>query len=345
MKRRNWENESADLGGRVGFTLVELLVVIGIIAMLVAILLPALTKARATAQQTQCMSNLRQWGMAFNMYADANKGALPFDGPDGSNSTKNKAMIGPVSYNTPGGPGTLVGINDPSLWYNAIPLYINSQPYYDMIQNGSSAPGTLPKDGSGSVFVCPAAEPAGSADTADGEPATITNGYFMLNCNDPAYGTGATKDPSYFSYVMNSALFGTAANNVQYKAWKLSQLQPGPECVLMVEKLDNNGEFLNGVVESFCTNTAKYYAGYNHNNTVGYTGWIGQPKGDWKRFTTRHRSGGNILYVDGHVDWHLWTDVQIANNDPSLSVTNPDGSKGNGNKPGIAIWNPFSVVN
>jgi prepilin-type processing-associated H-X9-DG protein len=113
-----------------------------------------------------------------------------------------------------------------------------------------------------------------------------------------------------------------------------------------MEKLDNNGEYLNGVVEAAAApSPTKGDAGYNHSSTLGYTSWIGQPKGDWKRFTTRHRNGGMLLYADGHVVWHLWTDIQFLANDPTRSITNADGSVGNGNKPGVAIWNPLGPVN
>ena len=74
MRRRN---DGVDHARRSGFTLVELLVVIGIIALLISILLPSLNRAREEARRTVCLTGLRSFGQVLNMYANENKGRVP----------------------------------------------------------------------------------------------------------------------------------------------------------------------------------------------------------------------------------------------------------------------------
>jgi prepilin-type N-terminal cleavage/methylation domain-containing protein/prepilin-type processing-associated H-X9-DG protein len=92
-------------GHRGAFTLVELLVVIGIIAILVALLLPALNKARRSAVQVTCQSNLRSIGQAYIMYVNDNKGTM---------------LPGEVRW--PSSIGTVS-----SRWYMLLRPYVNKQ--------------------------------------------------------------------------------------------------------------------------------------------------------------------------------------------------------------------------
>ena len=79
-----------------GFTLVELLVVIGIIAVLVALLLPSIAKARESSRRTKCMSNLRQLCSAMVLYTAENNGRLPNSNPTntvGDYNATNEVLI------------------------------------------------------------------------------------------------------------------------------------------------------------------------------------------------------------------------------------------------------------
>jgi prepilin-type N-terminal cleavage/methylation domain-containing protein len=85
---------------RSAFTLVELLVVIGIVALLISILLPSLARARAAARDVACLSNLKQIGAAFQIYSNEFKGVWPKPGTPLTKSPRwwHKDFIYPIVY-------------------------------------------------------------------------------------------------------------------------------------------------------------------------------------------------------------------------------------------------------
>jgi len=109
-----------------GFTLLELLVVIAIIAVLAALLLPVLSGAKAKAQRVQCLSQLKQWSIAFFNYVNDNDdGWIPREGYErqGDVAINNWSQVAGRALST-GGRDT------DDVWYNALPPYLDLQPTY-----------------------------------------------------------------------------------------------------------------------------------------------------------------------------------------------------------------------
>jgi prepilin-type N-terminal cleavage/methylation domain-containing protein len=116
---------------RRGFTLVELLVVIGIVTVLAAMLLPGLARTKEKSRTGRCLGNLRQWGIAFRMYADDNEDFLPRRGQ---------------------GVQVLFQIDRGEDWFNALPPYFGLLPYQQLVA-GNNKPAARAQ----SVFICPTA--------------------------------------------------------------------------------------------------------------------------------------------------------------------------------------------
>ena len=116
-----------------GFTLVELLVVIAVIAILAALVFPVTTMVRRKGNQTASMNNLRQWGAALAASLSDNNNMLPW-------------------------PGQPVARTDSEAWYNRLPPYLGARPF-SVLKTGQ-----FPRAGEKSVWINPAVPPSVNAD-------------------------------------------------------------------------------------------------------------------------------------------------------------------------------------
>jgi prepilin-type N-terminal cleavage/methylation domain-containing protein len=258
---------------RRAFTLIELLVVIAIIAILAALLLPALARAKQEAQKTTCISNLKQWGLAEQMYAGDYKDNLPTDGMGDS-----EEYTGTAPYGT---------ANDPGAWFNVLPPYMQAKPlsYYvnNKVSYQTGNPTSIIYDympfpgGAGpSFWFCPSIVMSTSQAASQLQAAPET---------PPSVG--------YFGYCqsldLNKVIGSSTANNLLGTTYtygqmpKIGGLRKPSACVLLFDAA------FNPYTE-------------NENGSPIYNNQL--PGLRFKSLATRHFGGAVLNFTDGHVKYY-----------------------------------------
>ncbi len=192
---------------RHAFTLIEVLVVLGIIVLLTGLIFPAMGMARKSSNSVASQSNLKQWGAATINYTTINKDRLPWEG--------NSAPSGSASANME------ENLLEKTFWANALADLVGDRPYGGLVNQAVAGLGEIPAPGSRSVWVDPG---------ADADP------------NAPwQFGTNKT---FYFNYVPNSRLNDSVATSLQAKneVITMHHITDSAATVLMMEARSNEKE-------------------------------------------------------------------------------------------------------